>query len=211
MASDSIDNRYDFEKDKLDGFKHESPMLFFNEWYQDAHEKNCADPHAVVLSTVNAEGQPASRIVYMRQILDEGFIIYTNYLSRKGDEINGNQKVAGLFYWDCCERQVRIEGTATKIDAKISDDYFASRPRLSQIGAWASEQSSIIDERKTLEERVAFFEEKYPDVVPRPPHWGGFLIQPHYFEFWQGRLGRLHDRLCYQKEDDSWKTFRIAP
>ena len=211
MASDSTDKRYDFEKGKLGAFMHENPMLFFNEWYQDAHEKNCADPHAVVLSTVNEKGQPSSRIVYMRQILEEGFIIYTNYLSRKGGEIEGNHKVAGLFYWDCCERQVRVEGEAIKVDQQLSDDYFATRPRLSQIGAWASEQSSEIDSRKTLEDRVAIFEAKFPDVVPRPPHWGGYIVQPNYFEFWQGRLGRLHDRLCYQKEGTSWKTFRIAP
>lgn len=211
MAADSTDNRYDFEKGKLDDFKHSNPLLLFNEWYQDAHEKNCADPHAVVLSTVSADGQPSSRIVYMRQLLEEGLIIYTNYLSRKGNEIDGNQKVSALFYWDCCERQVRIEGTAIKVESQISDDYFAARPRLSQIGAWASEQSSEIDNRASLEERVAFFEKKFPNEVPRPPHWGGYLIQPHFFEFWQGRVGRLHDRLCYQKQADSWKTYRIAP
>lgn len=211
MTSDSADKRYDFEKGKLDAFKHDDPMLFFNEWYQDAHEKNCADPHAVVLSTVNRDGQPSSRIVYMRQILEEGFIIYTNYLSRKAREIDGNLKVAGLFYWDCCERQVRVEGEAIKVADQISDDYFAARPRLSQIGAWASEQSSEIESRASLEERVAFFEAKFPNEVPRPPHWGGFIIQPQYFEFWQGRLGRLHDRLCYKKENETWKTYRIAP
>jgi len=213
--SDHLDKtrntRRDFDKDKLDGFIHEDPMLFFNEWYQDAHEKNAADPHAVVLSTVDKEGQPSSRIVYMRELLSEGFIIYTNYLSRKGSEILKNHKVAGLFYWDVLERQVRIEGEAEKIDALISDDYFASRPRISQIGAWASEQSSEIGDRLTLEERVKHFEEKYPNEVPRPPHWGGYLIKPQYFEFWQGRLGRLHDRLCYEKEGDSWRKFRIAP
>ncbi|MFT4600200.1 MAG: pyridoxamine 5'-phosphate oxidase [Arenicella sp.] len=213
--SDHIDktknDRHDFEKGKLNAFKYDDPMLFFNEWYQDAHEKNAADPHAVVLSTVDKDGQPSSRIVYMREILEEGFIIYTNYLSKKGGEILKNQKVAGLFYWDVLERQVRVEGEAEKIDPQISDDYFASRPRMSQIGAWASEQSSEIDSRSSLEERVKFFEDKYPNEVPRPPHWGGYLIKPQYFEFWQGRLGRLHDRLCYQKEANSWKQFRIAP
>jgi len=203
--------RYDFEKGQLEGFKYDDPMLQFNEWYQNAHEKNAADPHAVMLSTVSAEGQPSSRIVYMRELLEEGFVIYTNFNSRKGSQIAETHKVAGLFYWDVLERQVRIEGIAEKVDPQMSDDYFASRPRISQIGAWASEQSSEIESRATLEERVAFFEKKFPDAVPRPPHWGGYLIRPHYFEFWQGRLGRLHDRLCYQKENESWRKFRIAP
>jgi pyridoxamine 5'-phosphate oxidase len=204
-------DRYDFNKGKLEDFKHDDPMLFFSECYQEAREQGCADPHAVVISTVSESGQPSARMVYMRDLLSEGIIIYTNYLSRKGGEILKNPKVALLFYWDCCERQVRIEGTAEKVDSQLSDDYFAQRPRISQIGAWASEQSTEIDSRATLEERVRHFEAKYPDVVPRPPHWGGFLIKPHYFEFWQGRLGRLHDRLCYTKDGASWKKSRIAP
>jgi pyridoxamine 5'-phosphate oxidase len=213
MASnkEDITKRYDFEKGKLEDFKHEDPMLFFNEWYQEAHEKQCADPHAMVLSTVDINGQPSSRIVYMRNILSEGFIFYTNYLSKKGSQILKNHKVSALFYWDCCERQVRIEGEAIKVDSGISDDYFNARPRISKIGAWASEQSSVIESRLTLEERVKYFEKKYPNEVPRPPHWGGYLIKPHYFEFWQGRLGRLHDRLVYKKNGLSWNTDRIAP
>lgn len=203
--------RYDFKKGELGDFKYDDPLLFFNEWYRDAQENNCADPHAVVLSTVNADGQPSSRMVYMRELLAEGIIIYTNYLSRKGGEILKNHKVACLFYWDCIERQVRIEGLAEKVDAQLSDDYFASRPRISQIGAWASEQSSKIKDRISLEERVKYFEEKYPDVVPRPPHWGGYLIKPHYFEFWQGRLGRLHDRLIFEKNGQDWSKTRLAP
>ncbi|MCB9223905.1 MAG: pyridoxamine 5'-phosphate oxidase [Crocinitomicaceae bacterium] len=206
-----MDQRYDFKKGKLEGFKHEDPMLFFKEWYQEAHEHDCADPHAVVLSTVSTDGQPSSRMVYMREMLEEGIIIYTNYLSKKGGNILKNPKVAALFYWDCVERQVRIEGVAEKVDKSISDDYFANRPRISQIGAWASEQSSEIDSRETLEERVKHFENKFPNEVPRPPHWGGYLIKPHYFEFWQGRLGRLHDRLCYTKDGNDWRKSRIAP
>lgn len=204
-------DRRDFNKGKLEGFKYDDPMLFFQEWYQEAHEHDCADPHGVVLSTVNSKGQPSSRMVYMRELLEEGIIIYTNYLSRKGGEILKNHKVAALFYWDCIERQVRLEGEAEKVDSALSDDYFAARPRISQIGAWASEQSSEIESRATLEERVRFFEKKYPNEVPRPPHWGGYLIKPTYFEFWQGRLGRLHDRLCYTKQGNDWLKSRIAP
>lgn len=213
--SDHLDKtrneRNDFSKGNLDKASHQNPMLFFSEWYREAHEKNCADPHAVVLGTVSKDLQPSSRIVYMRELLEEGVVIYTNYLSRKGDEIHANNKVSLLFYWDCVERQVRIEGTIEKVDELISDDYFASRPRNSQIGAWASEQSKEIPDRATLDERVKFFEEKFPNVVPRPPHWGGYLIRPNYFEFWQGRVGRLHDRICYEKQNDGWRIYRISP
>jgi len=202
--------RTDFSKGNLDAASNPNPMLFFSEWYREAHEKNCADPHALVLGTVSTN-QPSSRIVYMRDLLEEGFVIYTNYLSRKGEEIDLNNKVSALFYWDCAERQVRIEGSIEKIDALISDDYFASRPRMSQIGAWASDQSKEIPDRKTLEKKVKFFEEKFPNKVPRPTHWGGYLIRPHYFEFWQGRVGRLHDRICYEKQNDAWRVFRISP
>lgn len=204
-------DRHDFLKGKLTGVKHDMPMPLFSEWYQEAREKNCADPHATVLSTSTTDGKPSARIVYMRDLVEEGMIVYTNYQSRKGTEITANPHVSLLFYWDCCERQVRVEGTVVKIDPIISDDYFASRPRISQIGAWASQQSQEIPDRQSLEDRVKHFEEKFPNQVPRPPHWGGLLIQPEYFEFWQGRLGRLHDRICFEKEENTWKKFRIAP
>jgi pyridoxamine 5'-phosphate oxidase len=204
-------DKYQFNKGKLESFKYEDPMLFFNEWYQDAQENKCAEPHAMTLSTVSSKGQPSGRIVYMRELMAEGIGVYTNYLSRKGEDILKNPNVSALFYWDCLERQVRIEGVAEKMQGQLSDDYFAQRPRISQIGAWASEQSSEILDRKSLEERAKFFEKKYPKVVPRPPHWGGFLIRPVYFEFWQGRLGRLHDRLCYTKNGSDWQQARIAP
>ncbi len=203
--------RSDFLKGELGGVKHNDPMKLFSSWYQEAIEKSCADPHAVVLTTATKDGKPSSRIVYMRDLVEEGFIIYTNYKSRKGAEITDNPNAALLFYWDCCERQVRIEGLVEKVDPLISDDYFESRPRISKIGAWASEQSYEIADRKTLEDRVAFFEKKFPNKVPRPPHWGGFIIRPQYTEFWQGRLGRLHDRICFEKDGENWKTFRIAP
>lgn len=204
-------DRNDFLQGQLEDGDYRNPFKLFNKWYQDSFEKNCPDPHAVVLSTVAENGQPSSRIVYMRDLVEEGVIVYTNYLSRKGIEIDQNKKVSLLFYWDCAERQVRIEGEIEKIDAFISDDYFAARPRISQIGAWASEQSQKIENRAYLEERVAYFEKKYPNEVPRPPHWGGFLIKPAYFEFWQGRLGRLHDRICFEKMAEEWRSFRIAP
>ncbi len=204
-------DRADFLKGKLEDVVYTDPMKLFSNWYQEAIEKNCADPHAVVFTTASLEGKPSSRIVYMRELLEEGVIIYTNYTSRKGTEIIENPNVALLFYWDCCERQIRLEGQVKKIDPLISDDYFAARPRISQIGAWASEQSSVIPNRASLEERVAFYEKKFPNEVPRPPHWGGLIVEPTYFEFWQGRLGRLHDRICFEKEENDWATYRIAP
>lgn len=213
--SDHLDktrnSRRDFDKGKLEDLSQGDPMLLFQEFYQEAHENSCADPHAVIISTVSTEGQPSSRIVYMRELVEEGIIFYTNYNSFKGRQIAGNNKVAALFYWDCIERQVRIEGTVEKVPEVVSDDYFASRPRLSQIGAWASDQSQKIESREDLEARVKFFEEKYPNEVPRPPHWGGYLITPHYFEFWQGRLGRLHDRLCFKLQEGKWDHYRISP
>ncbi|MFT5822677.1 MAG: pyridoxamine 5'-phosphate oxidase [Crocinitomix sp.] len=204
-------DRADFLKGKLEEAAHTDPMKLFSVWYQEAIEKSCADPHAVVLTTATTDGKPSSRIVYMRDLLEEGVIIYTNYTSRKGVEITENPNVALLFYWDCCERQVRLEGRVKKINPLISDDYFAARPRISQIGAWASEQSSVIPDRASLEERVAYYEKKFPNEVPRPPHWGGLIVEPAYFEFWQGRLGRLHDRICFEKESNDWATYRIAP
>lgn len=186
----------DFLKGELNDYLSD-PMLMFKQWYQAAHEKNCASPHAMSISTVNNDGQPSSRMVYMKEIIEEGFIFYTNFTSRKGNNLEGNPNIAALFFWGCNEQQVRIEGKVEKVPSEISDDYFASRPRVSQIGAWASEQSTEIENRQTLEDRVAHFEAKFPSKVPRPPHWGGYLIKPAYFEFWQGRLGRLHDRICY--------------
>lgn len=201
----------DFLKGKLSGDRSVHPMKMFSKWYQEAIEKDCADPHAVVLSTATMDGKPSSRIVYMRELVEEGFIVYTNYKSRKGNEIIENPHVSLLFYWDCCERQVRIEGLVEIVDPILSDDYFAARPRISQIGAWASDQSSEIVDREELEARVSHFEKKFPNEVPRPPHWGGFIIKPEYIEFWQGRLGRLHDRICYQKHGDDWSAFRLSP
>jgi len=200
----------DFLKGELTDYLSD-PLLMFKKWFQGATENNCASPNAMSISTVSKTGQPSSRIVYMRDVIEEGFIFYTNYKSKKGKNLVNNPKIAALFFWDCNEQQIRIEGVVEKIPSELSDDYFANRPRISQIGAWASEQSNVIDTRQTLEDRVKFFENKYPNVVPRPPHWGGYLIKPTYFEFWQGRLGRLHDRICYSFENNNWEITRVAP
>lgn len=209
---DNIRNDHsDFLKGELNDYLND-PMLMFKKWYEGAHENNCPSPHAMSISTVDSSGQPSSRIVYMKEILEEGLIFYTNYNSKKGQNLKLNPKISALFFWGCTEQQIRIEGEVEKVPSQLSDDYFASRPRVSQIGAWASEQSQTIKNRQTLEERVKFFEKKYPNQVPRPPHWGGYLIKPTYFEFWQGRLGRLHDRICYTiNENGQWNVNRIAP
>jgi pyridoxamine 5'-phosphate oxidase len=204
-------HRRDFDKGKLEGTDHSNPLIFLKDCYQRASEKNCHDPHAMVLSTVAPDGHPWSRVVYMRDLVEEGIIFYTNYNSFKSVQIDGNHKVALLFYWDCIETQVRIQGIAEKVPAEVSDAYFAGRPRLSQIGAWASDQSTEIASRELLEERVAMFEKKFPTTVPRPPHWGGFVVSPLRFEFWQGRVGRLHDRICYEQSGNNWRIFRLAP
>jgi len=206
----SKNDHSDFLKGELIDYL-SNPLLMFKKWFQEATEANCASPNAMSISTVNKNGQPSSRIVYMRDILEEGFIFYTNYNSKKGQNIADNPKISALFFWDCNEQQVRIEGEVEKIPSELSDDYFSNRPRISQIGAWASEQSSEIINRQTLEDRVQFFEAKYPNTVPRPPHWGGYIIKPTYFEFWQGRLGRLHDRICYTFENKNWFITRVAP
>jgi len=206
---DAIDHS-DFLKGELTDYL-PNPLLMFKKWFQAATENNCASPNAMSICTVSVNGQPSSRIVYMRDVLEEGFIFYTNYKSKKGQDLELNPKISALFFWDCNEQQVRIEGEVEKVPTEISDDYFASRPRISQIGAWASDQSTEINNRQTLEDNVKFFEAKYPNTVPRPPHWGGYIIKPSYFEFWQGRLGRLHDRICYDLNNNDWCITRVAP
>lgn len=203
----------DFTKGSLDDqLKNVDPMLLFQQWYKEAYEKNCGEPHKMVVSTVNTNMQPSSRIVYMKEIIEEGFVFYTNYESQKGRELAANPKISALFYWDCLERQVRIEGKAIKIPPEMSDDYFASRPRGSQIGAWASRQSNIIESRAHLEQAYAEIEQKFDgQLVPRPPFWGGYVIEPTQLEFWQGRTSRLHDRICFTKKDMDWHVTRKNP
>ena len=212
MTDRIADLRKDYTKASLDlDSTDANPYKQFEKWFIEAQIGELLEPNAMVLSTVDESNQPFQRTVLMKALDSDGIVFYTNYKSRKGTEITENPNVALLFYWDCCERQVRFEGQVKKIDPLMSDDYFAARPRISKIGAWASEQSAVIPDRANLEERVAFFEKKFPNEVPRPPHWGGLIVEPTYLEFWQGRLGRLHDRICFEKTENNWSNYRIAP
>lgn len=190
-----------------------NPFQLFEKWFEDAVASQILDPYAMIISTVNELQQPSSRVVYMRDISEQGLIFYTNYSSHKSHDLIQNPKISCLFFWGEIDRQIRIEGHAKKVTDNISDRYFASRPRESQIGAWASSQSEILNSREELEKRVVEFSEKFKDKeVPRPPHWGGFIIETTYFEFWQGRPNRLHDRVCFTKDQNSnWNIGRLFP
>lgn len=205
--------RRDFANRPLDeNSTPENPYALFERWFEEAVGAQVLDPYAMIIATADHAAQPSSRVVYMRDISEKGLIFYTNYQSHKASDLDSNPKIGALFFWGDLERQIRIEGLVEKVSAETSDAYFASRPRESQIGAWASEQSSEITSREELEARVKLFEAQFKDgEVPRPPHWGGFLIKPFLFEFWQGRPSRLHDRIVYTLHQDSWKRSRLAP
>lgn len=191
----------------------QNPFKQFELWMQQAVEAEILEPHAMTVSTVSAEGKPSSRIVLLRGFNQEGFVFYTNYNSHKGNEIQQNNFACINFFWPDLERQIRIEGSIVKIDQQISTAYFHSRPRESQIGAWASIQSAVIENRKVVEDAFVHFSEKFIDleVIPKPEHWGGYNIKPTSIEFWQGRPSRLHDRLRYSEENSNWKIERLSP
>jgi len=189
------------------------PILQFKKWFQEAMDAQIIEPYAMTISTVNSAHRPSSRVVLLRDVSEEGFSFYTNYLSRKGQDLAVNPFAAVNFFWPDLERQVRIEGKIVPLEAGVSDAYFASRPRGSQIGAWSSPQSEIIDSRKVLEDAVENYLQQFEGKnVDRPQHWGGYCLIPDYIEFWQGRESRLHDRICYfQHSDGSWVRSRLAP
>jgi len=189
-----------------------NPIEQFKNWFDQAMKSAIIEPYAMNISTVDSENRPSSRIVLLRDVNENGFIFYTNYLSRKAKEINEKNFGAINFFWPELERQIRIEGELEKVSTKVSDDYFALRPRGSQIGAWASPQSSKIESREILEQNEKHFTEKFQNQpVPRPENWGGYLLKPDYFEFWQGRENRLHDRISYEKTSGNWEINRLAP
>lgn len=191
----------------------QDPINQFTKWFDEAVNAKVPEPNAMNLATVNENGRPASRIVLLKGIEDNKFVFYTNHQSRKGKELDTNPACALTFFWPELERQVRIEGVASRTDEKRAEKYFQSRPRGSQLGAWASPQSTMISDRSLLEERVKKLEEKFKgqDILPKPNQWGGYEIEPLMIEFWQGRPSRLHDRILYTKDDGAWKINRLAP
>ncbi len=189
-----------------------NPFIQFAKWYESILHSNLNEPTSMMLSTADVNGNPSARIVLLKEIDDSGFVFYTNYGSRKGKDLEENPKAALTFFWDEVRMQIRIEGRIEKISRETSKEYFSSRPRESQIGAWVSAQSSVIPNREMLENKYVELKEKFGnEEIPLPDFWGGYRLIPNYFEFWQGRENRLHDRICYKKENNDWKIFRIAP
>lgn len=189
-----------------------SPVEQFRIWLDDAFAAKLNEPYAMTLATATEDGIPSARVVLLRGYDERGFVFYTNYDGRKGEELGANPKAALVFYWDDLERQVRVEGDVVRVSESESDEYFSSRPRGSRIGAWASEQSRGLESRAALEEKVREIEERYPEEVPRPSFWGGYRVVPRRVEFWQGRESRLHDRLVYERGGgEGWIVHRLQP
>ncbi|MEO1099438.1 MAG: pyridoxamine 5'-phosphate oxidase [Bacteroidota bacterium] len=185
----------------------------FQLWFDEANKVEISEVNAMHLSTVNPNGMPSSRIILLKGIENNGFVFFTNYQSDKGKDLDANPAAALLFFWKELERQVRIQGHVEKISKDDSEQYFQSRPKGSQIGAWTSPQSTVIESRELLEEREKAIAEKYKDeeVLPKPEQWGGYILKPICIEFWQGRPNRLHDRILYSQVDGHWKINRLAP
>ncbi|MEC7659291.1 MAG: pyridoxamine 5'-phosphate oxidase [Bacteroidota bacterium] len=190
-----------------------NPFILFKNWFEEVQSKGKEqETNAMTLSTQQPDGGVASRVVLLKEVSDEGFVFYTNYNSSKGQSIEHNNQVCISFFWQSMERQVIIQGTATKLPPEESDQYFQSRPRGSQMGAHVSNQSEVIENRFTLERRLKFLEEQYKNKpIPRPTHWGGYVVSPHSIEFWQGRTNRLHDRLVYIQKSSTWVIKRLSP
>ena len=188
------------------------PIDLFGEWFQEAERAGIMMPEAMTLATCTKDGKPSARMVLLKGYDERGFVFYTNYLSRKGQELVANPHAAIVFHWTVLERQVRVEGPVERTTTEESYAYFQSRLRGSRVGAWASNQSKVLESREQFEARVAEVERQFSGVdVPLPPFWGGFRIVPQHIEFWQGRVNRLHDRLCFQRDGDRWTTRRLQP
>ena len=213
MPNDIADIRKDYKlQSLLETDISTDPFTQFGNWWNEAVKSDIEEVNAMTLATSTISGTPSARIVLLKAYTNEGFKFFTNYQSHKAKEMEQNPRVALVFFWKELERQIRIEGTVEKVSATESDEYFESRPIKSKIGAWASPQSRAVVNRGWIEESFEEFSNKFPeDAVPRPPHWGGYIVKPSLFEFWQGRRSRLHDRIQYKKEEDGWKIERLAP
>ena len=189
-----------------------NPFKQFQQWFDQALAAQLPEPNAMTLATVSQDGKPKARIVLLKNFTEQGFVFYTNYNSQKGQELAQNPSAALIFWWAELERQVRIEGSVEKVAESESEEYFYSRPVGSQLGAWASQQSQVIDNREVLEHRLQELQEIYQNQnIPEPPHWGGYRIVPQAIEFWQGRSNRLHDRLYYSLLEHTWVVKRLSP
>ena len=189
------------------------PLVFFRHWFSEAEAAEIHEVNAMTLATADESGKPHARIVLLKGLDEYGFVFFTNYDSDKGHQLSEQPNAALVFFWKELERQVRVEGIIEKVSSELSDEYFHSRPINSQLGAWASPQSKVIENREILDERLKRYTNDFADhPIPRPEHWGGYRVIPNYIEFWQGRSSRLHDRLIFKKAGGSdWTLFRIAP
>ena len=212
-TTDIADIRKSYERAELDEAAAAGlPLHQFEAWLQQALDAQVPEPTAMTLATVGADGRPSTRVVLVKGVDARGLVWYTNFNSRKGQDLASNPMAALQFHWVALERVVRIEGRVEKVDAAQADAYYATRPLDSRIGAWASPQSEVIPSRAMLEAQTARFSNQFAQAPPRPPHWGGFRLVPDRWEFWQGRKSRLHDRLCYRLQDDGqWQMQRLAP
>lgn len=207
------DIRTDYQQATLDETTvGNDPLAFFQQWFGEAQNAGAEEVNAMTLATVDASNFPHARIVLLKGIDDLGFVFFTNYDSDKGRQLATNPNAAIVFFWKELERQVRIEGKITKVSAAESDEYFQSRPASSRIGAWASPQSKVIANRREIEAAENKYRQAFSDGhIPRPAHWGGYRVLPHYIEFWQGRSSRLHDRISFRLADGVWQKARLAP
>lgn len=214
MNRDFTNMREHYGEDELDEKSVPSnPFILFDEWFELAKDSGIKEVNAMVLSTVDITGQPDGRVVLLKEIANGGFVFFTNFTSAKGNQLEDNAKASLTFPWIDLERQVRVQGVVEKYDAGKSETYFQSRPKMSQVAAWASPQSKVIKDRESLEKLYSDYDRLYADkeVLPKPPLWGGYLLLPHTIEFWQGRRNRLHDRVKYTRKEGEWTISRLAP